>query len=368
MSVDLQSSFLTLHEFIKAAKMRLKPDIWDYLTGGTETETTLRRNRMALDQIALRPRILKDVSNIDPGATVLGKKVRLPVVLAPIGGLVEFDGNAGVTVAQGADEFGVAMTLSSVNQVPPLEDVRAAGKAPQIFQLYVRGDDGFVDEYASRAIESGYDAFCITVDTAVYSRRERDIARRFQKPWRKSATGTEYQAAFSWKNVERFKAKHKIPFMLKGIATAEDTRIAVEHGVDYVWVSNHGGRQLDHGRGSMDVLDECMEAAGGKARFIVDGGFCRGTDIVKAMAMGVEAIAMGRLYCYAMAAAGAPGIVRMLEILEDETKSAMGLTGVTSWDQLDKSYLHFGAPAVCEPHVHSAYPLLGLDDPGYGGR
>ena len=156
--------------------------------------------------------------------------------------------------------------------------------------------------------------------------------------------------------------------MLKGIATAEDTRIAVEHGVDYIWVSNHGGRQLDHGRGSMDVLDECMEAAGGKARFIVDGGFCRGTDIVKAMAMGVEAIAMGRLYCYAMAAAGAPGIVRMLEILEDETKSAMGLTGVTSWDELDKSYLHFGAPAVCEPHVHSAYPLLGLDDPGYGGR
>ena len=167
MSEDLQSNFMTLHEVIKAAKMRLKPDIWDYLTGGTETETTLRRNRMALDQIALRPRILKDVSNIDPSATVLGKKVRLPVILAPIGGLIEFDGNAGVTVAQGADQFGVAMTLSSVNQVPPLEDVRAAGKAPQIFQLYVRGDDGFIAN-GNTTIEAGDRVVAFTLPGAVH--------------------------------------------------------------------------------------------------------------------------------------------------------------------------------------------------------
>lgn len=368
MSEEINAAYMTLHEFIKAAKMKLKPNIWDYLVGATETETTMRRNRLALDQIALRPRVLRDVSKIDATSTLFGKPVRLPVILAPIGGLVEFDAGAGVTVAEGADQFGAAMTLSSVNTVPTLEEVRAAGKAPQIFQLYVRGDDAFVDEYAGRAADCGYDAFCITVDTAVYSRRERDIARRFAKPWRKTATGTEFQAAFSWKNIERFKKKHKIPLMLKGLATAEDTRMAVEHGVEYVWVSNHGGRQLDHGRGSMDVLAECMEAAGGKTKFIVDGGFARGTDIVKAMAMGVEAVAIGRLYCYAMAADGAGGINRMLEILENEVVSAMGLTGVTAWDQLDKSYLHFGAPSVADPHVHSAFPLLGLDDPGYGGR
>ncbi len=368
MSEEIDAAYMTLHEFVKAAKMTLKPNIWDYLVGATETETTMRRNRLALDQIALRPRILRDVSNIDTSSTLFGKPVRLPVILAPIGGLIEFHADAGVTVAKGADRFGVAMTLSSVNTAPSLEDVRAAGKSPQIFQLYVRGDDAFVDDYANRAAACGYDAFCITVDTAVYSRRERDIARRFAKPWRKTATGTEFQAAFSWNNVERFKNTHAIPLMLKGISTAEDTRLAVEHGVDYVWVSNHGGRQLDHGRGAMDVLEECMNAAGGKTKFIVDGGFSRGTDIVKAMAMGVEAVAIGRLYCYAMAADGASGINRMLEILENEVTSAMGLTGITRWEQLDRSYLHFGAPSVVEPHVHSAYPLLGLDDPGYGGR
>ncbi len=365
---DANNAYMTLHEFIKAAKMKLKPDIWDYLVGGTETETTLRRNRMAIDRIALRPRALRDVSSLDATSKLFGKTVRLPVILAPIGGLIEFDSEAGVSVARGADQFGAAMTLSSVNTQPTLEDVGAAGSAPQIFQLYVRGDDAFVDDYANRAADAGYQAFCITVDTAVYSRRERDIARRFAKPWRRAATGTEFQAAFTWKNIERFKQTHNIPLILKGLATAEDSRIAVEHGVDYIWVSNHGGRQLDHGRGSIDVLQECMDAAAGQAKFIVDGGFARGTDIVKAMAMGVEAVAIGRLYCYALAADGAAGINRMLEILENEVHSAMGLTGITKWSELDTSYLHFGAPAVVEAGVHSAFPLLGLDDPGYGGR
>ncbi len=367
MSNEQDDAFMTLHEFIKAAKMKLNPNIWDYLIGATETETTIRRNRLALDQIALRPRVLRDVSHIDPSHKILGKPVRLPVILAPIGSLVSFDEGAGLTVAEGADRFGVAMTLSSVNDVP-LEDVRAAGAAPQIFQLYVRGDNAFVDEIARRAIACGYDAFCITVDTAVYSRRERDIAKRYAKPWRRAATGIDAQAALSWKTIAHFKANHDIPLMLKGIATAEDARIAVEHGVDYIWVSNHGGRQLDHGRGAMDFLEEVSDAAAGKARMIVDGGISRGTDIVKAMAMGVEAVAIGRLYCYALAAAGADGVVRMLEILEDEVKSARGLTGVTAWDQLDRSFLHHGAPSVTEPHVHSAFPLLDLTDPGYGGR
>ena len=212
------------------------------------------------------------------------------------------------------------------------------------------------------------DAFCLTVDTAVYSRRERDIARRFKKPWRTEATGHEFQAALSWKDVERFKSKHAIPLILKGIGTAEDAQIALEHGVEVIYVSNHGGRQLDHGRGSMDVLPEVLDAVNGKAKVIVDGSFCRGTDVVKAMAMGVEAVAVGRLYCYALAAAGAQGIVRMYELLESEIKSALGLSGVNSYSELNPSQLRFGEPMVCDPHVFSAFPLLNLDDPGYGGR
>ncbi|MGI9520476.1 MAG: alpha-hydroxy acid oxidase [Hyphomicrobiaceae bacterium] len=368
MQKDSSEQFLTLHEFIKEAKKHLNANVWDYLIGATETETTMRRNRLALDQMALRPRVLRDVSSIDISSEVLGKRVRLPVILAPVGSLASFHPEAGIAVAKGADRFGAAITYSSVNDVS-LEDVRAESRYPCIYQLYVRGGNAFVDDLARRAADCGYDAFCITVDTAVYSRRERDIAKRFNKPWRKSATGLEMQAAFNWTNVAHFKANHALPLMLKGISTAEDVRIAIDHGVDYVWVSNHGGRQLDHGRGSMDVVREILDASKGyPIKVIVDGGICRGTDVVKAMALGVEAVAIGRLYCYALAADGANGILRMLEILEDELKSAIGLTGLTSWGGIDSSYLYFGAPSVCEPNVHSAFPLLDLCDPGYGGR
>ncbi len=363
----LSEKYETLHEFIKAAKMRTHPDHWDYLIGATETETTLKRNRAALDRIALRPRILRDVSNIDTTATFLGKPVRLPVMLAPVGGLRSFHAGAGMTVAEGAGRFGAPMMLSSVSD-QPLHEVAAQTDWPFIFQLYVRGDDAFIDAHVETAMAAGCDAFCLTVDTAVYSRRERDIARRFVKPWRKNATGTEFQAALSWKNIEHFKRKHELPLILKGIATAEDARIAVEHGVDVIYVSNHGGRQLDHGRGVMEILPEIQDAVGTKAKLIVDGSFCRGTDVVKAMAMGVEAVAIGRLYCYGLAAEGAAGIARVLEILEDEIKSALGLTGVTSFGELNRSHLHFGEVAVTEPGVFSAFPLLNLDDPGYGGR
>jgi isopentenyl diphosphate isomerase/L-lactate dehydrogenase-like FMN-dependent dehydrogenase len=365
----LEAQFQTQHEFIKAAKMKLNPMIWDYLVGATETETTLRRNRAALDAIALRPRVLRDVSKIDLSSTFLGSKrnMRLPVMLAPVGSLESFDPEGGINVAKAAAQFGVPLILSSVT-TQEMEPVRAAADGYQIFQLYVRGDDAWIDERVKRAVNCGFDAFCITVDTAVYSRRERDIAKRFAKPWRQNLSGTQMQAALSWKNVEHFKKTHKIPLILKGIGTAEDARLAVEHGVEVVYVSNHGGRQLDHGRGSMDVLPEVLDAIGGKARVIVDGSISRGTDVVKAIAMGADAVAVGRLFCYALAAAGQAGVVRMLEILEEEMISAMGLTGVTKLKDLDRSYLHMNAPLVAQPHVHSAFPLLNLDDEGYGGR
>lgn len=368
MANEQEVQFLTLHEFVKAAKMRLNPMIWDYLVGACETETTMLRNRQAIDSIALRPRVLRDVSKIDAGSTFFGKQLRLPVVLAPVGSLQSFEPGGGATAARAIERFGAGMMLSSVSE-PGLEAARkAAPTGCLIFQLYVRGDDAFVDGYARRAIEAGYDAFAITVDTAVYSRRERDIAKRFVRYWRTDATGMDYQAALSWKDIERFKKTHKIPLILKGIGTAEDAKVALEHGVDTIYVSNHGGRQLDHNRGSIDVLSEVVDVVQGKARIIVDGGFSRGTDLLKAIAMGADAIGIGRLYCYAMAAGGEAAVVRMFEILEDEMKSAMGLAGVTKLGDLNTSYLHFGAPVVGNAHVHSAFPLLNLEDLGYGGR
>lgn len=369
-NTGLETEFLTTHEFVKAAKMTLNPNVWDYLIGGAESETTLARNRAALDQIAFRPRVLRDVSDVTASDTFLCKPIRLPVMLAPVGGLEQFHPDGAVAVAEAAGRFGVPLMMSSVTQ-QNLADVRAKTASPLIYQLYVRGDAGFVDDQAAYAIENSCDAFCITVDTQKYSRRERDIAKRFQKSWRAALNATEegqYQAAFSWSQVERFKSKHNIPFMLKGIATAEDARIAVEHGVDYIYCSNHGGRQLDHGRGSADAVLEILDAVGDQAKVILDGSVSRGTDVLKARALGCAIAGVGRLYCYGLAARGPEGIIRLLEILEDEITIDLGLAGVSRFDQLDRSYLHFGAPMVTRPHVHSAFPLLNLDDPGYGGR
>ncbi len=360
MERDLEQEFLTLHEFVAAARQRLDAHGWGYLVGGTETETTVARNRLALDSVALRPRVLRDVSETETAGSVLGRPARLPVLLAPVGGLETFDPDGALAVAEAAGRFGVPMMVSSVSPRTKAE-LRATTAAPLAYQLYVRGFGRFIEDEIEASLAAGLDAFCITVDSARYSRRERDIAGRFQKPWRANVEGEarQAQAALSWADIARVRRACTLPLILKGIATAEDARLAVEHGVDVVYVSNHGGRQLDHGLGALDVLPEVVEAVAGRARIWVDGGICRGTDIVKALALGAEAVGVGRLYCYALAAAGAPGIVRLLELLEEELGVAMGLLGVTRLDQLERAHLHPGAPAVAAPSALSAFPLLG---------
>jgi glycolate oxidase len=357
MASNLEDRFQTLHEIVKAARQNLAGGVWDYMAGGAETETTLRRNRQALDSLAFRPRVLRDVSKIDCSSTFFGRTLRIPVMLAPIGGLEAFTPGGAATAARAAHQFGVVQMLSSVC-APGLEATAAA--APEgfrIFQLYVRGDSAWVDEHVKRARDNGFAAFCLTVDTALYSRRERDLARRLVKPWRLRATGQEYQAALNWDDVKRFKDRHDIPLILKGIATAEDAAIACEHGVEVVYVSNHGGRQLDHGRGSMDVLPEVLQAVDGRAGVIIDGGFMRGTDVIKAIAMGAECVGLGRLACCGLAAAGEEGCVRALELLEEEIRVGMGLLGISSLGVVDRTYLHQAAP-VTLPRVTSAFPLL----------
>ncbi|MGJ4939037.1 alpha-hydroxy acid oxidase [Bradyrhizobium sp. HKCCYLS1011] len=362
-NVELGASdepFQNLHEFIPKARARLNQNAWDYIVGGSETETTLRRNRMALDEIAFRPRVLRDVARVNAAVELFGRSLRLPVMLAPVGALEIFDAEGAASVARGTGRYGAAHMLSSVSE-PGLEKVaEAAPDALRIFQLYVRGDDAFVEDYVSRAIASRYTAFCLTVDTAHYSRRERDIAKRYVRESRLRSTGGEHQKALSWRTVKLIKDKFKIPLIIKGIATAEDAVIALDHGVDGIYVSNHGGRQLDHGRGAMHVLPEVVQAVKGRAKIIVDGGFCRGSDIVKALASGADLVGIGRLQCWALAAAGEAGIERMLELLEDEVIRTLGLLGVTSFAELDGSYLH-PATATNAPGVFSAFPLVDIE-------
>ena len=352
-------TFLTLHELVKKARQKLNHDSWDYIVGGAETETTVRRNRLALDTIAFRPRVLRDVTRIDTATSFLGRSLRLPLVLAPVGGLEHFTAEAGGAAAKAAQEFGIAQMLSSVCE-PGLEAVaQAAPQAMRMFQLYAYGDAGWVDAMAERAIAAGYAAFCLTVDTAYYSRRERDLGKRNMR--RDKVPGRENLARLTWSDVARLKRKYSIPLCIKGIATAEDAELALGHGVDVIYVSNHGGRQLDHGRGAMEILPEIVDAVGGRARIIVDGGFNRGTDIVKALAAGADLVGIGRMQCVGLAADGQAGLVRLLEILEQEVRICLGLLGVTSWAGLDRSYLH-PAVAVGPAETLGAFPLLTLEE------
>src|SRR5882672_4699399 len=361
MNAPLTQEFLTLQEIYHAARRNLAPGPWAYLMGGAETETTVRRNRQALDEIAFRPRVLRDVSRIDSSATFLGQPVRLPVMLAPIGGLESIVEGGAATAARGAAEFGVPQMLSSVCK-PGLEQTAAAAQTTRVFQLYVRGDDAWVDDFIRRARDNGFRAFCLTVDVAMYSRRERDLLGRFVKPWRARAIeGAAFQSGLNWNHVKRVKDKYPdLPLIIKGVATAEDAELCVEHGVEVVYVSNHGGRQLDHGLGSAAVLPEVVKAVKGKAEVWVDGGFMRGTDVVKAIALGAKTVGIGRLACLGLAAAGVPGLVRVLELLEDEVRICLGLLGCKSLAELTPKYLA-PAPAVNLPDTFSAFPLLGAE-------
>ncbi|MET0850784.1 MAG: alpha-hydroxy acid oxidase [Candidatus Rokuibacteriota bacterium] len=356
MASNLEDRFQTLSELVKAARLNLAPGPWDYLIGGAETETTLRRNRQALDSVAFRPRVLRNVSKVDTSSSFFGRPMRIPVMVAPVGSVESFTPGGGATVARATAEFGIAQMLSSVCN-PGLEATAAAADNFRIFQLYVRGDDAWVDDHVRRAKDNGYAAFCLTVDTASYSRRERDLMRRFIKPWRVRATGMDFQAALSWDHVKRFKDTHDIPLILKGIATAEDAEMACAHGVDGVYVSNHGGRQLDHGRGTLDVLPEVVRAVAGRATIIVDGSFVRGTDVVKAITLGAHCVGIGRLACIGVAAAAEAGLVRVLELLEDEIRICLALLGADRLAALDASYLHPATPVV-RPHATSAFPLI----------
>ena len=347
------SEFVSNEEIIGAARRHLEQGVWDYLVGGSESETTMRRNRLSFDRIAFRPRVLVDVSSIDPSTTFLGHKLRIPVMLAPIGSLQTFTPEGAVAVTKAAAEFGIMHVVSSVTE-PSLEETAASAGNPKVFQLYVRGDWAWTEEIIGRAKEAGYSALCLTVDTAHYSRRERPLMSRWAPPTRRAAPDRPYQASLTWESMDRIKALAGLPFMLKGVQTAEDAALAVEHGVDVIWVSNHGGRQLDHGMGTMDMLREVVEAVEGNASIVLDGGIQRGSDVVKAVALGAKAVAIGRLQGWGLAAAGTQGVVRVLEILEEEIMIAMGLLGVPIMDQLAPAYVCEG-DAVTAAHEMSTW-------------
>ncbi len=345
--------YVSNQEIIQAARRNLPQDVWDYLTGGAESETTMRRNRLGFDSLGLRPRVLVDVSKVDTSTTFLGQKLRIPVMLAPMGSLQTMTPEGGVAVGKAAAEFGSINFVSSVTQ-PSLEEIAAATTTPKIFQLYIRGDLDWCAAVIERARKAGYMALCLTVDTAHYSRRERPLLNRWQPPSRHREAGRIYQAMLTWDMAAAMKKIAGMPLIIKGIATAEDAKLAVEHGVDVVYISNHGGRQLDHGLGTIDTLPEIVAAVNGKAEIVLDGGVTRGTDVVKALALGASAVNIGKLQGWGLGAGGKDGLVRVLELLEEEIIIDMALLGVTNVKQLNKNYVCKAQP-VSFAHEMSAF-------------
>lgn len=348
----MASNFVTTQEIITQARRNLSQHVWHYLTGGAESETTMCRNRLALDSLALRPRVLVEVSKIDASTMFLGNRLRIPVMLAPIGSLQIMTPEGAVAVAKAAYEFGTLNFVSSVTQ-PNLEETAAATPHPKIFQLYVQGDMRWVETLLARVKTAGYQALCLTVDTAYYGRRERQMMDRWLPPSRR-LSGYEHRSAITWETMVAIKKFAGLPFILKGVATAEDAALAVEHGVSAIYVSNHGGRQLDHNRGTLEMLPEIVEAVAGRAAVVLDGGIVRGSDVLKALALGAQAVAIGKLQGWGLGAGGQQGLVRVLEILESEIITSMALLGITRIDQLTPEYLCKSQP-IALSHEMSAF-------------
>jgi len=295
--------FVTLPEIRRAARERLPREAWNFGDGGAETETTVRRNRRHLDRLAIEQNVLVDVREIDLRTSLLGVPLSWPVSVAPMGGLVLFHPEGDVEMARGAAQADTLQWLSGATGWPVEEVAKAAGKAPQMFQLY--------------------------------GRRERDVLARFSP--RKAmeiapnprGPNPEYQARLTWADVEWLMNTTKLPVGLKGIMTVRDARRAVDMGVRLIWVSNHGGRQLDHTQSTIEALPPIVDAVAGRAEIVVDGGFSRGTDVVKALARGAKMVAIGRTVLWGLAADGAAGVARAFEILREEVRTTMGLCGRT---------------------------------------
>jgi isopentenyl diphosphate isomerase/L-lactate dehydrogenase-like FMN-dependent dehydrogenase len=347
------ASFVSLQEIVATARRNLPQDLWDHLTGGSDSETTLLRNRQALDSLALRQRVLVDVRKIDITTTLLGQRLASPVFLAPVGGFVGFAHPEGACkVARAAVAHGTTAFISTAAK-PSLEAAAAAVKEPLIFQLYVRADRKWVEDILDRAKAAGYRALCVCVDRNYYGRRERDIISRANV--REGFGDPSFQMGLQWKDLVWMKQHWKVPLIVKGVATAEDAKLSVEHGADVVYVSNHGGRQLDHAQGTIEVLPEVVAAVDGRAEILWDGGVLRGTDVVKGLCLGARAVGVGKMLGWALAAAGEAGLKRMLELMDLEIRTAMGLMGVTSLAQLNPSRVRPAQP-VRPASQTNAYP------------
>jgi 4-hydroxymandelate oxidase len=335
----MDGPIVTVDDFEPIARAKLPREVYDYYAGGAGAEWTLRENRAAFDRWILRPRVLVGVAERDTSTEVLGTRISFPVLIAPwaFQGLADPDGE--IATARAAARAGTIMVLSSTAS-HRVDDVAKVTDAPKWFQLYAYRDRGFTKEILRRAYEAGFGAVMFTVDVPFLGKRERDRRNELELPVEGRGQELDFDPAISWNDLAWIREVAPVPLLLKGILTGEDAHLAVEHGVDGVVVSNHGGRQLDGSPATLDALIEVLEAVGGSLAVLVDGGVRRGTDVLKALALGAEAVMVGRPVAWGLAAAGEVGVARVLEILREEFDLAMSLSGCRSVKEIVRGLVH----------------------------
>ncbi|HEY6971782.1 MAG TPA: alpha-hydroxy acid oxidase [Candidatus Angelobacter sp.] len=346
---------LSLDEFEALAKPRMSAMAYAYVTGGAADELTLCANCDEWKRIRLAPRVLVDVSELDLRTEILGQQFEMPILLAPAAFHRLCDKEGELATVAGANQAGASVVLSSFSTVA-VEGVTAAAKYPVWFQLYFQEDRGLTAEMVRRAEAAGCKGLCITVDTPVLGARHREARTRFElpadfklpnlnlgaishRPTQSAIYSVLLNAKLNWKDVEWVSGLSKIPVLLKGVLNPEDAVRATGSGVAAVIVSNHGARNLDTLPSTAEALPRVVERVKDKIPVLVDGGIRRGTDVLKALALGAKAVLIGRPYLYALAFAGAAGVARSLEILRVELMMAMALTGRTAINQIDRSVL-----------------------------
>ena len=371
-----------IDDFRALAKARLPFPVFDYIDGAADDERTKARNTESYDAVDLVPDVLAGVEEIDTSCTILGRKSALPLILSPTAVQRAFHWQGETAVAKAADKHRLWFGISSL-ATRSIEDIAALTDGPKMFQLYVHKDKGLNTHMIERCQHAGFDALALTVDTIVSGKRERCLRSGFTTPPRftpasiwsyatrprwtldyllrekfrlpnldthvtegssKAVSIAEYfntmlDTSMDWSTAAAIREQWGGTFVLKGVMSAGDARRAVEIGADAIMISNHGGRQLDGSRSPFDQLPEIVDAVGGEIEIICDGGIRRGTHVLKALASGATAASGGRLYLYALAAAGEEGVVRALDILKDEIERGMRLMGVTSVDQLNEDRL-----------------------------
>ena len=363
------------------AKRRLPHGVFDYIDGGAEDERTLRANSEAFARVTFRPRILREVGTVDLSTTLLGEPLTYPLVLAPTGFTRIADPQGELAVARAAARAGLPYTLSTMS-TRSIEEVAAVCTGRKWFQVYVWRDRGLVKDMIDRAAQNGYEALVLTVDTTMLGRRERDVRHGFTLP-PKIGLGTlvdgalhpgwtwafvrsepilfaniagrgsevadgasavnlaqhvneQFDPALSWSDIEWMRSVWNGPIVIKGIQTVADARVAADAGVDAIALSNHGGRQLDSAPAALSLVAPCADAVGDRLEIICDGGVRRGSDIVKAVALGARACMAGRAYLYGLGAAGERGVDWVLRLFGNDMRRVMALLGVSSVAELDR--------------------------------